>query len=157
MSTRKIKRKEGGLPWSKGQPAPKPKLNVGTLQPASDYAQLRILVMARPLGGSAIKLRSGQWKLERAGQCERCGLRQATDAHHRWLLSQGGPDRASNLCALCRECHDWCHKHPGAARLGGWILRPYDDPSTRALLLHDGSIATIDDDGNYSFQKWPDR
>jgi hypothetical protein len=70
--------------------------------------------------------------LDRAnGRCEAripgvCTIR-ATDCHHVILRSQGGPDEAWNLVALCgpldgREgCHRWLHAHPAEARRLGFI------------------------------------
>lgn len=40
--------------------------------------------------------------------CENCG-RIAVDIHHIVFRSQGGTDDASNLIALCRECHNLAH------------------------------------------------
>jgi 5-methylcytosine-specific restriction endonuclease McrA len=40
--------------------------------------------------------------------CHECGKR-AVDIHHVVHRSQGGSDEASNLRALCRECHDKIH------------------------------------------------
>jgi hypothetical protein len=117
--------------------------------------QLKAQVLARPSGGEGVRRRDGSFQLLRHGRCEKCGQREATDAHHRKAVSQGGPDTASNLAALCRECHDWCHQNPYDARLGGWIIRPNDDPEVRAILPWDGSVVLLDDDACYSFQKWP--
>ena len=45
--------------------------------------------------------------------CEQClekGLSvRAVDIHHKVHRSQGGGDEASNLIALCRQCHDEIH------------------------------------------------
>jgi phage terminase large subunit GpA-like protein len=89
----------------------------------------------------------------RAGwRCERCGERRPLQAHHRQLLSQGGPDALSNLAALCAECHAWAHAHPWDAQLGGWIVLSWADPATRAMFLHDGQLAVPDDEGGYRWQ-----
>jgi len=85
--------------------------------------------------------------LERAwlGLCERCGLVPPAEAHHRWLKSQGGLDVPSNLAALCRACHDWCHARPAAAEAAGWIVQaPYDFRGTTVQLAC-GMIARLED------------
>lgn len=40
--------------------------------------------------------------------CERCG-KTSIEVHHIIYRSQGGPDDITNLCGLCRECHDLAH------------------------------------------------
>jgi 5-methylcytosine-specific restriction endonuclease McrA len=100
------------------------------------WAEMSAEVLKRPLGG----------------RCERCGKRQATDAHHRMSRAQGGPDTPSNLAAICRFCHDEVHEDPAAARPGGWIVPKGSDYRSRALILWDGTIATLDDQYGYSFQ-----
>jgi 5-methylcytosine-specific restriction endonuclease McrA len=116
---------------------------------------LKAQVLARPHGGQGHFRKDGTFRLERHGRCERCGKQDAVDAHHRVPVSAGGPDAASNLAALCRECHDWVHQHPSEARLGGWIVRRSEDIAVRAILPWDGSVVLLDDEANYSFQKWP--
>ena len=45
-------------------------------------------------------------KLGRSPVCERCGVRLATDVHHRVDLRDGGdPWDVEGLEALCRACH----------------------------------------------------
>jgi 5-methylcytosine-specific restriction endonuclease McrA len=100
-----------------------------------------------------------EWKLlrelvfARAGQrCEKCGRHRdqvGLDPHHRQLLSRGGADVASNLAALCRECHDWCHRNPLAATGLGFIVPSRADPAARGMLLHDGRLVLLDDAGGY--------
>ena len=117
----------------------KRKMNVAGLAPEQEYWRLKASVLARPPNG----------------RCERCGARPAVDAHHRKLVSQGGPDVASNLAALCRECHSWCHAYPLDARAGGWIVTAGTDWAKKALLLWDGSVVTLNDEGGYAFQGYP--
>lgn len=86
------------------------------------------------------------------GPCEHCGRNVATDAHHRVLKGQGGPDVASNLAAVCRLCHDWLHENRIKAQLRGFILPSTADFRRRGMLLYDGLLVTLDDDGDYAFQ-----
>ena len=41
--------------------------------------------------------------------CFVCG-KQSVDVHHVQKRSQMGSDEVTNLCGLCRECHDKAHK-----------------------------------------------
>lgn len=132
----------------------KPKVSIAGLAPLTDWKELTARVLARPHGGSG-HLRSGRFILDQPGLCERCGKTRASEAHHRKLVSEGGPDVASNLAALCRQCHSWCHTHPSAARKGGWIVTAWADWEVKALLLWDGSMVLLDDSACYSFIGWP--
>jgi hypothetical protein len=61
------------------------------------YEQLRMLVLCRNNGD--LLWRNGHPMLVlRPGRCERCAAWYATEAHHRWMRSQGGPDIALELC-----------------------------------------------------------
>ena len=53
------------------------------------------------------------------GMCERCGVTPMTDVHH--LAGRGGddPHALDNLVGLCRDCHEWTHANPAAARAAG--------------------------------------
>lgn len=105
------------------------------------------------LAGEAEFAAMRQACFERAGwRCERDGKRGPLQAHHRQLLSQGGPDALSNLASLCRDCHEWAHAHPRDAQLGGWIVPSWADPASRALLLWDGRMVLLGDDGGYSWE-----
>ena len=78
-------------------------------------------------------------------------MREGTpaDPHHRWLKSQAGLDVPSNLAALGRGCHDWCHQHPAEAEAGGWIVQaPYDFRGT-PVRLHNGLLVRLTDDYGY--------
>lgn len=47
----------------------------------------------------------------------------AVDAHESILRSAGGdPTDPANIVATCRECHEFAHGHPIAAREMGWIV-----------------------------------
>jgi hypothetical protein len=105
-----------------------------------------------------LRLRTPEWKLlrelvrQRAGyRCERCGQARTLDPHHRKLKSQGGADVASNLAAICRECHDWVHAHVETAVYQGWIVRSGADPAARAITRWDGRMVLLDDGGGYGW------
>lgn len=107
----------------------------------------------------AVRLTGWSWeKLRqacfiRAGdRCERCGKATELQCHHRKLRAQGGRNTLSNLAALCFECHMWCHDHPEAAQLGGYIVPSWADPASRAMFLHDGRLAVPDDEGGYRWE-----
>ena len=51
-----------------------------------------------------------RFRLEHANEpCFDCELRPGTEVHHITFRSQGGNDEASNLCLLCKPCHDARH------------------------------------------------
>lgn len=91
-----------------------------------------------------------------SGLCERCGDVPPVEAHHRWLRGQLGPDLPSNLAALCRGCHDWCHDHPAAAVAEGWILQaPYDLLVPVRIAGPAGAFtARLTDDYGYDIIDW---
>lgn len=47
--------------------------------------------------------------------CGRCGFRLATEIHHLVRVADGGGNEASNLMALCRECHLEAHEGDGVS------------------------------------------
>lgn len=116
----------------------------------TSYEQLRMLVICRNDGELYWKNGSPSVIL-RPGKCERCGHWYATEAHHRWLRSQQGPDLASNLAALCRDCHNWAHANPVQARIGGWMLIAGDKPAEVPVTLASGLRARLRDDGSYEY------
>lgn len=121
--------------------ARKRRMDVSGLATQHDYVTMKRLVLQRPLqGGPGSR-----------GPCERCGSRLAADAHHRLLTAQGGPDLPSNLAALCRECHEWCHENPAQARGQGWIVPSGGNPHNRAVMLWDGRLVTLNDEYGYGF------
>jgi len=72
----------------------------------------------------AVEMRSG-------GVCEGCGMRPATEKHHRLFRSRGGPHTISNLLDLCgwgnhTGCHGVAHTRVGEER--GWSIRSGGDP-----------------------------
>lgn len=44
------------------------------------------------------------------GECEVCGRVRPTEPHHLRSVGAGGGDEWSNICAVCRECHDRAHR-----------------------------------------------
>ena len=58
--------------------------------------------------------------LERDGhRCRACGKRHGLDVHHVVMRSLGGKDDASNLIALCHDCHESVHGHVLILRWNG--------------------------------------
>jgi hypothetical protein len=100
------------------------------------------------------------WKVARfaayrrsAGFCEICGVaiyRDAYEAHHRKLRSQGGTDAGSNLLALCpgpSGCHARIHMNPTWAKDNGWIVHPAADPALVLVLVAARGVVHLTDDG----------
>ena len=46
----------------------------------------------------------------------------AQHAHHKRRQSQGGPDSAANLLAVCFDCHEWIHRNTSAAITHGFLI-----------------------------------
>ena len=88
--------------------------------------------------------------------CERCGRRPPSEAHHRWLRSQGGPDDPANLAALCVFCHKWCHANPAAAVEEGWIVQAPHDYAGTELVLAGGMRCLLDAHYGYVITGWED-
>jgi len=60
--------------------------------------------------------------LDRAGyRCERCRESGILHLHHILRRSQGGSHDASNLLALCPQCHGHVHDHPAWAKAEGLL------------------------------------
>lgn len=86
------------------------------------------------------------------GLCEVCGLRRATEVHHRLHRSHGGPDTVENQLAVCGwGNHTGCHgrAHSDSLRyVNGWAVRSGYDPGAvwvlyrgrRAYLTADGGV-----------------
>lgn len=82
------------------------------------------------------------------GRCEACGVREATDFHHRQRRRDGGHSVENGL-ACCRQCHGMIHAHPELARSHGWIVSAWSDPlrvpvtirNEQMFLLADGTIS----------------
>jgi hypothetical protein len=111
------------------------RVDIGGLLPQHDWETLNALVLARPLGG----------------RCEWCGKDQAQDFHHRLTTAHGGPDVASNGASVSRICHGYIHDHPAEARGRGFLVPSGGDFRKRAMILWDGQLALIDDEGGYSW------
>lgn len=49
-------------------------------------------------------------KLEESGySCERCGIGEALQVHHRHYNMEFGKERTEDLMVLCKQCHDSMH------------------------------------------------
>lgn len=54
-------------------------------------------------------------------------IRRWTDMHERVLRSRGGDATdESNIILLCRECHEYVHKHPEWATANGFMAHAWD-------------------------------
>jgi hypothetical protein len=114
------------------------------------YEQLRMLVLCRS-GGDLVWRGGVPVFIIRPGLCERCGHWYAAEAHHRRLRSQQGRDVASNLAALCRDCHNEVHAHPVDAGRDGWMLVAGDEPAEVPVKLAGGLRARLNDRGEYEY------
>lgn len=72
------------------------------------------------------------------GVCEGCGIRPATDMHHRLYRSRGGPTTVANLLHLCGGeggmsggNHSGCHgkAHTLLGEQLGWSVLSTNDPA----------------------------
>ncbi len=52
-------------------------------------------------------------------RCRACGQKHGLEVHHVVMRSLGGKDDASNLIALCRDCHQSVHGHVLILRWNG--------------------------------------
>lgn len=86
------------------------------------------------------------------GVCEVCGMRPATDFHHRQNASQSGAWTAENGLGVDRLCHIWITENPVGARARGWTVWSTEVPAEVALwrkadawvyLNGNGSIAPV--------------
>lgn len=72
------------------------------------------------------------------GLCEICGVRPATETHHRKYRSRGGGHEAANLLRVCgwgnhTGCHGKAHTDKDALD-NGWSVASGDDPASRRVL-----------------------
>ena len=90
-----------------------------------------------------------------SGYCEKCGwpLGDNWAAHHRKLRKHGGPDTASNLLAVCHQCHnlgtDSIHLNPDFSYSLGYLVESWNHPKLVALALPDGTKRWLSDEGTY--------
>jgi hypothetical protein len=91
---------------------------------------------------TAVKERSG-------GICEGCGIRPATEVHHRKYRSRGGGNEVSNLLDLCgwgnhSGCHGEAHgsNAPEGWAVPSWVKLPILEP-----VMYRGQRALLDDAG----------
>lgn len=92
--------------------------------------------------------------IQRAGgYCEKCG-RPASESmalHHRKLRSRGGKDSVSNLIYVHHGCHnlnsDSIHSQPSYATDKGWMVSSWDDPATSPMVLPDGRLVILGENG----------
>lgn len=91
-------------------------------------------------------IKSDEWKRLRelcfsasGGRCEFCGDK-AVNAHHVKYPKNFSEDKASNLVAVCRKCHELCHgiRKYNASGEESFLIR-----KAIALLLHDPSLAIL--------------
>lgn len=84
------------------------------------------------------------------GLCEICGVKQATEIHHRQYRSRGGRHESANLLHVCGwGNHTGCHgrAHGGQiAETNGWSVESGVDPNLTQLLYR-GQWMYLTDDG----------
>jgi hypothetical protein len=86
-------------------------------------------------------------------RCLRCGrsIETGGNRHHRQLRSHLFHDkhRRSNLILVCRECHEWFHRHPAVAERYGWIVTNGEEPETTPVLTYRHKWVYLDDSGGF--------
>lgn len=101
-------------------------------------------------------MRALVWSRAR-GYCEKCGgqLPDSWALHHRKLRSRGGKDEVSNFLALHHECHnlgtDSVHANPSMATDKGFMVPSWEEPSEYPVMLSDGSVVTLTQEGTYNY------
>ena len=59
--------------------------------------------------------------LEENPTCERCGIWGASDLHHKAGRAGKRLYDETNFMAVCRNCHDYIHRHPKESIEKGWL------------------------------------
>ena len=73
---------------------------------------------------------------ERGGVCERCGVPDGLEIHHRVAVTAGGSNRASNLVVLCGGCHLGEHGRSPKPEPESYVS-PFVGPGAKASNLRD--------------------
>lgn len=76
----------------------------------------------KPTTTSAERIARRTVRARSQGVCERCGMRQATEFHHRRNRSQGGEWTTACGVDLCHTCHAWIGDNPAASYTLGWLV-----------------------------------
>lgn len=89
------------------------------------------------------------------GLCERCGLSEWTELHHRRARGMGGAKRPTtnlipNALGLCLLCHRYVESYRKDALNRGWLVSQYADPASTPLLYR-GRWAYLHPDGRVRF------
>jgi hypothetical protein len=91
---------------------------------------------------------------QRAGNyCEACGglAQESMALHHRKLKSRGGKDTPSNLIKVHHSCHNLgthsIHSNPAWATDKGFMVSSWQDPDKTPMVLPDGRIVLLHNDG----------
>lgn len=84
------------------------------------------------------------------GLCEICGIRRATETHHRLHKSHGVLDTVENLLRVCgwgnhTGCHGMAHSH-SQRYAKGWAVRSGFDPAD-VPLEYRGAFVRLTRDG----------
>lgn len=84
------------------------------------------------------------------GLCEICGVKQATETHHRQHRSHGTLDTVGNLLRVCgwgnhTGCHGKAHSDPDRYK-NGWAVRSGFDPALTPVLYR-GRLHVLTADG----------
>ena len=127
--------------------------NRGTLNRASELARTAMKVVRSKKDPAEARAR--ELVAQRAGgRCEVCGVRPASNWHHRRPRSAGGGWSAENGMALCGSGSTGCHgeitENPRRAREQGWSVPSWADPATTPVWIYGREFVLLTAGGDYT-------
>lgn len=127
--------------------------NRGALNRQSELA--RTAMKAKPTRRDPAEEQARALVSQRSGgRCEACGVKRASNWHHRKPRSAGGVWSADNGMDLCGSgstgCHGWITEHPKGAREQGWSVPSWADPARTPVWIFGREFVLLTANGDYT-------